>query len=90
MRAALGQPLTHKAQNCQQQSLAAPMLISVLWAHGLAFRQFVYDGLDQIAQFGAEDRWPKAWAEAYVERATLDMMDGLERMLDEGGIDVDS
>ena len=52
MRAALGQPLTHKAQNCQQQSLTAPMLIAVLWAHGLAFRQFVDDGLDQLAQFG--------------------------------------
>ena len=52
MRAALGKPLTHKAQNCQQQSLAAPMLISVLWAHGLALGQFVYDGLDQLAQFG--------------------------------------
>lgn len=26
-----------------------------------------------FAQFGASDRWPKAWAEAYVERCTADV-----------------
>ena len=76
MRAALGKPLTHKAQNCQQQSLAAPMLISVLWAHGLALRQFVYDCLDQLAQFG------------FLSGAPVGLSDALADVLDAGAAHV--
>ena len=50
-----------------------------IWFAGtdLQRRYGIRDGVQQgladwraFAQFGAEDRWPKAWAEAYVERAT--------------------
>src|ERR1700751_4342230 len=34
----------------------------------LAFRDWC-----SFAEFGADDRWPKAWAEAYVARATSDV-----------------
>jgi predicted oxidoreductase len=43
-------------------------------------RQGIRDSVDlalrdwcSFAEFGAEDRWPKAWAEAYVSRATSDV-----------------
>ena len=43
-------------------------------------RQGIRDSADlalrdwtSFAEFGAEDRWPRAWAEAYVERCTADV-----------------
>ncbi|HLZ03383.1 MAG TPA: FAD-binding dehydrogenase [Bradyrhizobium sp.] len=43
-------------------------------------RQGIRDSVDvafrdwcSFAEFGAEDRWPRAWAEAYVSRATADV-----------------
>ncbi len=40
----------------------------------LAFRDWC-----SFAEFGADDRWPKAWAEAYVSRATADVYHWVRR-----------